>query len=273
MTFVVFALVSLLAVPVLAIVLGQYFFLRSVARLRARLAVAARPVDVSAQLPPKVREFAVRADASPRDLATCVEITQIVEIQIKATPDWQRMRATQMVAVGATGYLCQASRSLGPLPLSQVIEAHVSGTELRRQLVLGVPRAASVAGAAFGLDAAQRYLTELPRVPDAILGNPAIGWRMVDDTTADAALAVKDQRATVRFRFDAAGDIVQFDTLSHAAMDGPTGMAGPVWRGYYRDYRMVGPRRIPSEFECGPVGANGYHACLQCRMTGYSVLH
>lgn len=265
---------GLVALAIIVIgVLGSYLFSRRAADIAARLQDSVRPTDVSAQLPQKVRDFALRADASPGDLATSVAFTQTAELQLKPGQNWQPVQAIQTVSIGAPGFLWQACQSLGPLSKFQVIDAYIGGTGQLRVRLLGLVRIVNATGPDIDRAEALRYLAELPWAPDAILGNPAIIWRMVDDTVAEAALDVAGQRAAVRFRFNAAGDIVEVHAPSRPTTDDQGNAVDLPWQGYFRDYRMIGPRRIPFEAEVGYIHRGGYRAYFQGCITDYFVAH
>ena len=144
---------------------------------------------------------------------------------------------------------------------------------LLRAALLGLIPVARADGPDIDRAEAMRYLAELPWAPDAILGNPAIIWRMVDDTVAEAALDVAGQRAAVRFRFNAAGDIVEVHAPSRPTTDDQGNAVDLPWQGYFRDYRMIGPRRVPAEAEVGYVHADGFRPYFQGRITDYAVQH
>ena len=252
---------------------GSFLFARRAGQIAGRLHASARPVDVSARLPRKVRDFALRADASPGDLASCVQFTQSAEMQLKPGQPWQPLEATQTVAIGTPAFLWQAQQSLGPLPKLQVIDAYIGGQGSLRVRLLGLLGVVNATGPDIDRAEALRYLAELPWAPDAILGNPEIAWHMPDDSHAEAALDVGGNRAVVRFRFDAAGDIIEVYAPTRPTTDDQGNPATCPWQGYFRDYRMIGPRRVPAEAEAGYIRPEGYRAYFQGRITGYAATH
>ncbi|MCG6901140.1 MAG: hypothetical protein LJE68_00525, partial [Rhodobacter sp.] len=66
------------AAIVLASAVGSYLFARRAAALADRLQNAPAPVDASARLPEKIRDFAVRSGARTDDLAISVAFSQSV---------------------------------------------------------------------------------------------------------------------------------------------------------------------------------------------------
>ena len=273
MKIVILSLALIVAAVAIAAALGSYLFSRRIAAVHQRLQTAARPVDVSGRLPPIVRDFARRADASPEDLASSVEFIQSAEMQLKPGQGWQPLQAGQIIATGAPGFLWQARQSLGPLPKFQVIDAYVGGAGRLHVRLLGLLDIVNATGPHIDRAEALRYLAELPWAPDAILGNPSISWRMLDDDRAEAVLDVNGQRAVVRFRFDAAGDIAEVFAPSRPTTDEQGKPADLPWQGFFRDYRMIGPRRVPYEAEVGYIHPGGYRAYFQGCITSYSVTH
>jgi hypothetical protein len=267
-------LIVLIAVFLIVIILGliasAQFNVR-INALRTDLRRTDAPRDVCADLPAKVRDFALRADANPADLAHRVTFTQQAEMQLKRDAPWQPLHATQTVAIGGPGFLWLAEQPYGPITKVRVIDAYAAGRGLLQVMLLGLIRIARATGSEADRGEAMRYLAELPWAPDAILGNPSLRWRMIDADWAEVSLA--DPWVAVRFRFGPDGDIAEMQAKDRPATD-PSGKAVTYdWQGYFRDYRMIGPRRIPAEGEVGYVYPDGYHAYFQGRITGYSATH
>ena len=120
---------------------------------------------------------------------------------------------------------------------------------------------------------ALRYLAELPWAPDAILGNPALRWRMVGDDWAEVSMQTADGPVALRLRFDGAGDIVEVFAEARDTTDDEGNPVALPWQGVFRDYRMIGARRIPVEGEVGYIRDEGFRPYWQGRITGYSVVH
>jgi hypothetical protein len=54
-----------------------------------------------------------------------------------------------------------------------------------------------------------RYLAEIPWAPHAILANPELEWRELDERTAEVATRIGQERIAVRLIFNEAGEITQ----------------------------------------------------------------
>jgi len=252
---------------------GMVRFARRVAGLTTRLQQAKAPVDVSIQLPDRIREFALRADARPDDLARSISFSQSAEMQLGAGKPWQAFQARQIVACGEPGFLWQARQMLWFLPKFQVVDAFVAGQGSLTVRLLGLFRIVHATGPALSHDEALRYLAELPLTPDAMLGNPDIKWRALESDWVEASMLVGEKRAVVRFGFDVSGDIVEMRADSRATTDNAGSPARYPWLGFFRSYRRVGPRRIPTELEVGYIRPDGYRAYFQARITGYEAEH
>jgi hypothetical protein len=95
----------------------------------------------------------------------------------------------------------------GPLAMTVIDEfADVAG-QLRVSL-LGIPLHTQT-GAETNVGEAMRYLAELAWAPQAIAANRELQWRAIDDRTVEVDFAVADLGATVRWEFNAAGDLVR----------------------------------------------------------------
>lgn len=266
--------IGLLAVALLiAGLFGGMRFARRAQDLTGQLTGAVLPVDISAELPARVRDFALRADARPGDLARSVTFSQTAEMQLKPGAPWQPLEAVQTVAIGEAGFVWQARQSLGPWPKFQVVDAFVAGQGSLRVRLLGLLGIVNATGPEVSYGEALRYLAELPWAPDAILGNPAIRWCEIDEEWVAASIDVAGRPATVRFRFNGGGDIAEVFADARETIDDQGNPASYPWQGFFRDYRMIGPRRIPSEGEVGYVRPSGYRPYFQGRITGYDAAH
>lgn len=252
---------------------GMVRFAWQTADLMAQLKQAQAPVDMSAHLPDRIREFALRAGASPDDLAKSIRFAQAAEMQLGAGKPWQMFQARQVVACGEAGFLWQARQMLWVLPKFQVVDAFVAGQGSLTVRLLGLFRIVHAIGPELSHDEALRYLAELPLAPDAMLGNPDIKWRALQSDWVEASLLVGERRAVVRFGFDVSGDIVEMRADARATTDNAGNPVQYPWLGFFRSCRRVGPRRIPTELEVGYIRPSGYRAYFQARITGYEADH
>ncbi|WP_172300403.1 DUF6544 family protein [Pseudoruegeria sp. HB172150] len=261
----------LAGVPLVLMVIRTAGFAALVRGLEARLE-GATPQDVSARLPQEVRDFALRSDATPSDIASRVELTQVAELQQSADDPWRLLEARQTIVTGTPGFVWEAWRDMGPLPKLRVVDSFVGGKGRLRIQLFGLFVPVDATGPDFDRGEALRYLAELPWTPDAILGNAQLRWRMTDTGWAEVSLAVSGRPATLQFRFKG-GDIVEFRAENRPALNAEGKLELREWRGYFRNYRMIGTRRVPSEGEVGYVRKGSYRPYFQGRITGYDTVH
>ncbi|MGL4279857.1 MAG: DUF6544 family protein [Albidovulum sp.] len=263
----VLAIVLLLMICGLAVqvALSRGFRSRS-AGLIARLhdSPQVRPVT---GLPQPVHDFAVRSGAQAGSGLRIASLTQVGELRLKQGGAFGKVGAWQAVALGTPGFVWLARLDAGPVPKLRILDAYVRGAGQLEARAFGSVRLARAGGAALTLGEAYRYLAELPFVPDAILGNPEIEWRLTARNIAEARMATPAGAARVSFRFDAAGDIVEMEAKGRPTLDADGAEAKRDWRGYFRDYRQIGPRRIPATAEVGYVYPEGYEAYYRLTVT------
>lgn len=264
-TAVAIVLLLLICGLVVQVALTRTFRARS-AGLIARLhgSPQARPV---AGLPQPVHDFAVRAGAQPAAGLRIASLTQTGELRLKRGGPFGKFGAWQAVALGAPGFVWLARQDAGPVPKLRILDAYVRGEGQLEARALGSFPVTRAKGGALTLGEAYRYLAELPFVPDAILGNPEIEWRLTARNIAEARLATPQGAARASFRFDANGDIVEMEAKGRPALNADGTEARYDWRGYFRDYRQIGPRRIPASAEVGYVYPEGYEAYYRLTVT------
>jgi hypothetical protein len=108
-----------------------------------------------------------------------------------------------------------------------------------RANLFGAIRVANAPGPVYDRAEAMRYLAEMPWAPDAVLGNPEVTWRDLDDGRSRRRLTRGRAGWPSRFTLDAAGDIAEMTALRPDA--GPDGAEiAREWRGRYTDYAGSG---------------------------------
>lgn len=243
-------------------------FRRYGARLVARLNDSP-PARRVAGLPQPVLEFAIRAGAGGGAKLRLATLTQDGELRLRQGGPFGRVAAWQAIALGAPGFVWLARKDAGPVPALRILDAYVRREGVLQARLLGSIPVARLSGPDLSLGEAYRYLAELPWAPDAIIGNPDLEWRLTARNIAEVRMATPQGAARVSFRFDAAGDIVEMEAKDRPARDADGTTARRDWRGYFRDYRQIGPRRVPGAAEVGYVYPSGYEAYYRCRITDY----
>lgn len=103
-----------------------------------------------------------------------------------------------------------------------------------------------------------RYLAEIPWVPHAILVNPQLQWREVDERRVEVATGVQGKRVAVKLTFDEHGYISE-TRAERPRLEAANAMTS--WIGSYSDYREVSGVLIPTRGEVGwqlPTGLFTY---------------
>ncbi len=199
-------------------------------------------------LPQIVADFALRAGA-------VYGRTRPIHLEHRATLTVDRVRSP--IRIDAEQWLSPTRSAIAwvgrggmfGLPVT-VVDSFVGGTGRLEARVIGLIKVAGGSGPDFDKGELQRYLSELPVHPDAILNNDSLQWRQIDERTVHVTAQSSTGAASATFTFDAAGDIVGM-----LASDRPMSVAGGTvptrWRGSYSNYRTMGRYRIPTHGEVG----------------------
>lgn len=239
---------------------ATYFWFESrkfetlIAGLRERVIAAADPAAAAIELPDIVRAYATRAGGSIggptsvrlRHRATLVTDQRRPPVDIEAD-QWLATRRTDLVWVGRG--------SMFGLPVS-VIDSFVGGTGLLEARLAGVLPVAKGLGTDFDKGELQRYLSELPVHPDAILNNAQLRWRQIEDSVVEVSGTSRTGPASVRLSFDASGDIVSLEAADRPMTVGSTTVP-TLWRGQFSKYQQFGRYRIPSYGEVSWIFPEG----------------
>ena len=265
--FVAFVFLVLIIALAVQVAVSGAFRKRGV-RLVAKLHESALPRKI-AGLPQPVLEFAVRCGAESGAKLRIASLTQTGELRAKQGGPFAKVAAWQAITLGAPGFVWLARQDWGPFPKLRILDAYVAREGRLEVRLLGSIRVAEASGPALTLGEAYRYLAELPWAPDAILGNPDLEWRLVARNIAEVRMNTQAGPARVSFRFDAAGDIVEMEAKDRPALDPDGTEHRRPWRGYFKDYRRIGPRRIPATAEVGYVYPEGYEPYYRLTVTDY----
>ncbi|MEZ5777904.1 MAG: DUF6544 family protein [Paracoccaceae bacterium] len=268
--------IAIVTLVLLALLLGHLTasrrFRTRILGLAARLNKAPRCQDVSAALPPLVAEYARRAGADPRRSLRVATFNQDSEIRLKRGGKFRPTVAWQAVSLGRVGFVWDARQDIGPFPYLRVVDAYTSLAGYLEARLFGSFPMARVSGPEISLGEAYRYLAELPWMPDAILGNPDLEWRVTARNIAEVRLTTPDGVARVSFRFDAGGDIVEMEAAARPVQDTKGGTTHLDWRGRFGEYKQIGPRRLPSYGEVGYVYPDGsYEAYFRGHIRDYQI--
>ena len=231
---------------------SAYGFSTYGAELRRRLAESQAEQAIIAEeapIPPLMRRYAERAGGKlggPRLFAA----RQQTEMRPAPDKPFFPLPAEQTTGTRQPGFVWTARGTMPPgLPVS-AIDAYVAGAGDFEVRLLGAFPVATAGDKDAAVGELQRYLSELPLYPDAILNAVGLSWRIIDEFRIEVTAVSHFGPARVTFSFDDAGDIVGLEaTRPRAVGNGKT--APTIWRGAYSDYRQWGEYRIPSHGEVG----------------------
>lgn len=235
--------------------------------------VAAGPPAVARDLPEAVLSLARAQGATDEAPARAVRVTQEAQLQLSPGGPFEPAPATQTFGLGAPGFVWFAETPLLPgFPKFRVIDAYVAGEGRLAARALGSIPVATASGPEINRAEAMRYLAELPWIPDAVLGNPAIVWAMRGDGWIEASLPLEPRDAVVRFRLEG-GVIAEMRAEARPAEIAPDGSQVLLdWRGLFTDYAEIGGRRIPTRGEVGYIRDGDYAPYWRGTITSYEIL-
>jgi hypothetical protein len=202
-------------------------------------------IGAMTSLPELVRRYADAVLLEAPGGARTIRVEQAGEMWLRPGGRARRFRATEEFAIDRVAFSWRARfPMLGPIRLgvTDSYGAGEGGIEIR---FLGLPVRRN-RGPELAQAQALRYLAELPLVPQAIVANPELDWREVDERTVEVATRAGDGRVAVRLSFDEAGEIVR--TAAHR----PRAEAGNTvtpWIGTYTNYAVLGGVRVPTRGE------------------------
>lgn len=240
-------LCAILALLIVLQVWSAWQFHRSINRQVQDLKTL--PSDGQAVEPPElIRELAARshqadsAQGQSQDCPTIIRIHQMGEMRLSEHGRWLPFTAIQDFAVRQPGFVWRATFRLAPLIKIAVVDSYVNGKGRLEGRLLGSIPLLKAAGASTDKGELMRYLAELVFVPAALLNNPALHWRELNEVTVEVTCG---EEAAVCFNFDPNGDLVNI-----SAPDRPRMVAGQEietpWSCTASDYGWLGGYLIPT---------------------------
>lgn len=193
---------------------------------------------------PAARDLALRLGASPARIVGPVTLGQSGRMKLRLDTDgWLPFTATQILQVTSCAFAWRAR--FWPFGFLKVVDALVGGEGHMDVTAFGVfPLVRSRPSAALTKGETQRYLAELPYVPDAMLHNPALDWRQLDSNRIAVATGAADARAEVVFTLDTDGHIGSVRAEDRPRSATPPELPTP-WEGEFSDYRLQHGRTVP----------------------------
>jgi len=232
---------------------------------QARVARDPYDPDDVADLPPPVRRYFETVLTEGQLHVNSVRITQEGTFRLGgADADWHSFTASQYYTVSPPGYVWDADIELAPGISARVLDAYVAGEgRLRANLLGAVPVASAGPDPQTNEAELQRYLTEAPWFPTALLPAAGVSWEGIDDRSARATITDGDVTATATFHFDEDGYVTRV-TADRYRQD--TGSIGS-WIGYHRSYEIHDGMKVPTEAEVGWETTDGVVPYWRGRIT------
>ena len=205
--------------------------------------LAVTPLDL-AHLPDLVRSYLARSlPPSEGGVPETVRVQQTGEMCKQPGAKAMRFEATEDFSVEHVAFSWRARFPIvGPLAMTVVDEMSNCLGQLRVSL-LGVPLQTE-AGPETTVGQAMRYLAELAWAPHAIAANREIEWYGVDANNVEVACEAGGERASVRWQFNHAGDLVGATGVRPYPAE-KTFVPRP-WGGDFREYASLGGVRVPT---------------------------
>jgi hypothetical protein len=163
-------------------------------------------VDLSL-LPAPVRDYVERVLPDGVGSGQTVRVEQAGAMVLKPGGGARRFTATEEFAVDRVAFAWRARLPIGPLSL-RVVDSYDAGDGRLEVRLLGLPLQRK-RGPELAEGEAYRYLAEIPWAPQAIIANPQLEWRQLENRSVEVATRVRGRRLAVRLRFNDAGEIAQ----------------------------------------------------------------
>jgi hypothetical protein len=184
-----------------------------------------------------------RSLPSDSSVPAIVRVRQAGEMWKKPGARAMAFQATEDFAVERVAFSWRARFPIvGPLSMT-VVDEFADGVGQLRVSLLGIPLQTQK-GPETSIGEAMRYLAELAWAPQAIAANRELAWREVDERAVEVACDLGAAKATVRWEFDAAGDLVR----ATGVRPFPIGKAFERrrWGGDFGEYTHFGDTRVPA---------------------------
>lgn len=192
--------------------------------------------QVREQVPAAVYDLAMRLGVVPDTKRSNVSLTQTGRMKRQlGAASWMSFTAAQRFSTRNCEFKWQARFS--PLGLVSAIDALEDDEGRLDVTALGfIPIARTVHSSALMRGELMRYMAELPWVPDAILLNPNLRWRVERSDQLAVSAGSGDTASEVILNLDNDGRIA-----GAFALDRPRSATPPIlptpWRGRFADYR------------------------------------
>lgn len=220
-------------------------------------------------LPELVRNYLARSLSPHSTVPARVRVEQKGEMLRKRGGRVLAFHATEDFAVERVAFSWRARFPIaGPLSMT-VVDAFADGTGQLRVSLLGIPLQTQT-GPETDVGEAMRYLAEIAWAPQAIARNRELEWRDVAERTVEVECDVARAKATVRWEFDASGDLVR----ATGTRPFPVGKTFELkhWGGDFGEYAEFASTRVPTTGEAWWDLPDGRFVYWRGRITALELL-
>jgi hypothetical protein len=138
----------------------------------------------------------------------------------------------------------------GPFGLLSVCDALKDDEPILEVKMLGIRIVSASPNPGTTKGEIMRYLAEMAWVPDAIMQNEQLHWRVLGRDTLSVAYEAPSARGEVQFSLDSDGRIASVYAPDRPRKEGAIFVERP-WHGHFSDYRRHGGRWLPFAGEVG----------------------
>ena len=222
------------------------------------------PADV-ANLPAPARRYLETVLEPGQPHVDLIRLAQTGDFRLgDADSPWLPFEARQVDSVAPPAYVWDAEIRMAPLVSARVFDAYVEGQgRLRAALFGALPVASAGPDARMNEAELQRYLSETPWFPTALLPAAGVTWAGIDDERARATVTDGDVTASAVFHVAEDGHLTRI-TADRYRQD--VGDVAP-WTGTYSDFETRNGMVIPTTAEVGWETEDGYSPYWRGRIT------
>lgn len=218
-------------------------------------------------LPPPVSRYVEHAFAGASRGGAKVRIEQSGEMLLKPAARPRHFIATEEFEVHRVAFAWRARFPLlGPVSL-HVTDSYQAGEGLLEVRLLGLPLQRT-RGPELARGEAYRYLAEIAWAPHAMLANPQLEWRQLDESTAEVSTSVGSEKVAVCLHFDETGDLMR-TTAERPRTEARNALT--PWIGEYREYTSFAGVRLPTHAEVRWELPGGPFTYWRCTVTSFEV--
>lgn len=219
--------------------------------------------------PPLMKDYLSKV-IKRSELASCraVRFRQGGLFRMEPKQPLEEFSAKQIVSLRAPMFSWQAQVMAKGLPVT-VCDRLISGEGNLEARLLGAIRVAKASGPEILRGELLRYLAELPWYPVAILHQPQIQWRQLDDSTVKGSMTVAGVTASVEYRFKDSL-ITSIYVPDRERMVGTKAVPTP-WLGQFSDYQLQDGLLVPASGEVSWLLPSGTFTYFKGRIGGYQL--